>query len=87
MYLGQVLRLEWVIIFIEHISRKIPEKFICQISQQLIDESCYLKGNDDVKYNLPHLKYWLYQQNAMQNPFTRQGITTSDIIYDYKLKQ
>ena len=68
-------------------SDEIPEQFICQISRQLMDEPVYIKGHAEIKYNLPHLRYWIFQQNEMQNPFTRQMIQTSDIIYDDKLKK
>jgi hypothetical protein len=65
---------------------KIPQQFICQLSQHLMDEPAYIKSQPEIKYNLSHLRYWLFQKGIMQNPFTRTDVALKDIVLDNELK-
>lgn len=71
----------------EHVKdEEIPEEYLCNMSQQLIDEAVHITTRPDVKYNAAHLRYWLFTQNYPQDPLSRVAIDpVRDVIVDVDL--
>lgn len=66
---------------------KIPDDYLCALSQQMMDDPVYLKNNPRINYNRAHLEHYMYTVACMSDPFTRQGCSYTDIIPNTELKK
>jgi hypothetical protein len=64
----------------------IPERFICAVSSQLMDDPVYFQGSPDIIFDYNKIRFWLYKQDIPRHPHTRVPVKYSQIIHDFALK-
>lgn len=66
----------------------VPEEYLCQLSQEIIDEPVYTTKRPDIFYNKNHLTHWLYSRSNPLDPYTNQAINAiNDVIFDADKKK
>lgn len=65
---------------------KVPEEFCGQISRVIMDDPVYINGAPEIKYDSKSLRFWLFQQSELIDPYRRISISCRDIISDHALK-
>lgn len=67
--------------------KDIPETWLCQLSNHLMDEPVYTISRPDITYEKKHLIYWLYSKNQPKDPLTQIILDPIKDVIEDKLKK